>query len=71
MQVSFINDIFLMFYFFSMDLLDELTKELEENIESEKTKTHTLQMENNVCLKKFFKVFQKKKNVGQMLTKLD
>lgn len=61
MQVSFINDIFLMFYFFSMDLLDELTKELEENIESEKTKTHTLQMENNVCLKKFFKVFQKKK----------
>ena len=42
-----------MFYFFSMDLLDELKKELEESIESEKTKTHTLQMENKVCLKSF------------------
>ena len=36
-----------------MDLLDELKKELEENIESEKTKTHTLEMENKVMLKTF------------------
>ena len=31
-----------------MELLEELKKELEENIESEKQKSHTLETENKV-----------------------
>ena len=41
-----------------MDLLDELKKELEENMENEKSKTRTLEMENKVLylLEIFFKI---------------